>query len=132
MYQHNGKQRYTEGNSGQDEMRSDQVKGSYQVRSNRSDAAHNPKVAGSNPAPATKCKTSSEAFPRNRAGPLTLSEVLGANEARTSVTFGVEPDEVGWLTVLAATGTWRAMPGRIALSSHCERRAVAVPGSRGR
>ena len=39
MYQHNVKQRHTEGNSGQHEMRSDQVK------------AHNPKGAGSNPAP---------------------------------------------------------------------------------
>ena len=35
--QHHGKQRYAEGNSGQHEMRHDQVKASYQVRSNRSD-----------------------------------------------------------------------------------------------
>ena len=51
MYQHNGKQRYTEGNSGQHEVRSGQVKSV--LPGMQQSFAHNPKVAGSNPAPAT-------------------------------------------------------------------------------
>ena len=54
MYQHNGKQRYTEGNSGQHEMRSDQVKSL--LPGTQHSFAHSPRVAGSNPAPATRWK----------------------------------------------------------------------------
>lgn len=34
-------------------------------------------------------------FPRNREGPLTMSEVLGANRSRTRLTFGTQPDGHG-------------------------------------
>jgi hypothetical protein len=51
MYQHNGKQRYTEGNRGQHEMCPEQVKGL--LPGTQQSFAHNPKVAGSIPAPAT-------------------------------------------------------------------------------
>ena len=51
MYQHNGRQRYTEGNRGQHEMCPEQVKSL--LTGTQHSFAHNPKVIGSNPVPAT-------------------------------------------------------------------------------
>jgi hypothetical protein len=62
------------------------------IRAHVTLSAHNPKVAGSNPAPATKQRSTSEALSARRGGPLTLSEAVDANRTRTGLTLGLEPE----------------------------------------